>query len=172
VIPVHNVHERRFSAPPEQVGALLDELASPVDRLWPSARWPRMRLDRPLQIGAAGGHGPVRYLVETYEPGRCVRFGLRAPSGFDGFHGFEVMSSRGEGTTLRHVLDMNARGPALLTWPVIFRPLHDALVEDCLDSAASALGEVPRDQPWTLWVRLLRSGFRLLTRISASKAAA
>lgn len=128
-----------------------------------------MRLDRPLQVGAVGGHGPIRYQVETYEPGRRVRFRLCAPRGFDGFHGFEVVPTGGRGTTLRHVLEMNARGPALLTWPLVFRSLHDALVEDCLDNAACALGEVPRSRLWSLWVRMLRAGFRLLARRHSSE---
>jgi hypothetical protein len=48
--------------------------------------------------------------------------------------------------------------------PIVFRPLHDALVEDCLDRAAQAVGEAPELRPWSLWVRILRRAFRLLTR--------
>jgi hypothetical protein len=123
-----------------------------------------MRLDRPLQVGAIGGHGPIRYQVEMYEPGRRVRFRLRAPRGFDGFHGFEILPTDGNGTTLRHVLEMDARGPAVFTWPLVFSPLHDALVEDCLDRAARELGEVVPPREWSLWVRMLRAGIRLLKR--------
>lgn len=169
---VRNVHERHFAAAPDRVaaapdrvGALLDGLGSPADRLWPSARWPPIRFDRPLQPGAIGGHGPVRYHVEAYEPGRRVTFRLQAPRGFDGFHRFELVPASDRGVTLRHVLEMDARGPALLTWPLIFRPLHDALVEDCLDCAATALGETPRLRPWPLRVRLLRRAFRVLARL-------
>lgn len=169
---VRNVHERSFRVPPRHVGILLDGLASEDDRLWPSSRWPRMRLDRPLQVGAAGGHGPIRYEVEAYEPGRIVRFRLQAPRGFDGFHAFEVVATGAERTTLRHVLEMTARGPALFTWPIVFRPLHDALVEDCLDSAARAVGEAPTLRRWSLGVRILRRGFRLLARRQAFRGAA
>jgi hypothetical protein len=45
---IRNVHERTLVATPEEVGALIDSLASPGDRLWPAARWPAMRLDAPL----------------------------------------------------------------------------------------------------------------------------
>ena len=159
---VRNIHERRFNVAQDRVAVLLDGLASHADRLWPSARWPAMRLDRPLQVGAGGGHGPIHYRVEIYEPGSSVRFRLHAPSGFDGFHAFEVVPDGATGTTLRHVLDMNVRGPAMLTWPILFRPLHDALLEDCLDTAAGALGEPPRAVEWSLWVRTLRRAFRLL----------
>ena len=160
---VRNIHERRFDAPPDHVGVLLDGLASPSDRLWPTSRWPPMRLDRALQIGAIGGHGPIEYHVELYEPGSRVRFRLRAPRGFDGYHGFEILSGA-TGTTLRHILEMNARGPAMMTWPVIFRPLHNALVEDCLDSASRELGEVPPSRQWSFWVRMLRRAYRLSNR--------
>ena len=37
---IRNVHERTLAATPEEVGALIDSLASPGDRLWPAARWP------------------------------------------------------------------------------------------------------------------------------------
>jgi hypothetical protein len=164
MIRVRNIHERRFKAAQEQVGPLLDTLASAADRLWPSSRWPAMRLDRPLQVGAMGGHGPIRYRVEAYEPGVSVRFRLSAPQGFDGFHGFEILAAGGEGTTLRHLLEMNARGRAVLTWPCVFSPLHDALVEDCLDKAAFELGEVLPPREWSLWVRILRGAVRLFIR--------
>ena len=68
-MPVHNIHQRRIAAPPARVGELLDTLASGKDRLWPHERWPPMKLDTPLGIGATGGHGPIRYVVEAYDPG-------------------------------------------------------------------------------------------------------
>jgi hypothetical protein len=160
---VRNIHERHFAARVEQVGALLDDLASPGDRLWPSAKWPAIRFDRPLKVGASGGHGPIRYVVEVYEPGKCLRLRIRSPRGFDGYHAFEVESTA-NGATLRHILEMTPRGTALLTWPLIFRPLHDALLEDCLDNAALALNEAPRDRRWSFIVRLLRAGARVAGR--------
>ncbi len=115
-----------------------------------------MRLDRPLQVGASGGHGPIRYRVEAYEPGRAVVFRFTRPQGFEGTHGFEV-EARSTGSRLRHVLEMEARGTACVSWPLVFRPLHDALIEDALDRAQRALGEVPaRPNRWSAFVRLLR----------------
>ena len=160
---VRNIHARHFNAPREQVGSLLDGLASSADRLWPAARWPPMRFDRPLQVGATGGHGPIRYRVEAYEPGVKVRFRLQGPSGFDGYHAFEVLPAAG-GTTLQHALEMRARGSAMITWPLLFSPLHDALIEDCLDMAARELGEAGPHREYSRRVRLLRAGFRLLRR--------
>jgi len=65
-----NIHERVIPASVDAVGRMIDTLGSAGDVVWPSERWPPMKLDRPLQVGAAGGHGPIRYRVESYEPGR------------------------------------------------------------------------------------------------------
>lgn len=151
-----NVHERVLVATPAEVGALLDRLASREDGIWPRDRWPAMRFDRPLGVGAVGGHGPVRYNVEDYQPGRSVRFRFTAPRGFLGTHGYEIEERAGE-TLLRHVLKMRTEGPALLTWPLMFRPMHDALIEDSLDRAERSLGREPaRPNRWSARVRLLR----------------
>ena len=88
---IHNVHERSLAAGADRVGALLDTLSSSRDALWPRGAWPPMRFDGPLAEGANGGHGPIRYTVESYTPGRSVRFRFTGPRGFDGFHGFEVI---------------------------------------------------------------------------------
>lgn len=158
---VSNVHERRLDASAERVGALVDALGSAHDRVWPTGEWPALRFDRPLQLGARGGHGPVRYSVEGYEPGRCVTFRFTAPAGFDGTHRFIVERDSGDSTRLRHILEMKARGPALISWPVVFRPLHDALLEDLMDRAELALGRAAgRPAEWSPYVKLLRALLR------------
>jgi hypothetical protein len=154
---VRNVHERVLVATPAQVGALLDSLGSVDDALWPGESWPAMRFDRPLGVGAIGGHGPIRYTVETYDPGRSIRFRFTAPAGFDGTHAFDVLQADADRTVLRHTIDMRVHGWAVVSWPVVYRPLHDALLEDGLDRAELALGRVPRGARWSTWVRLLRS---------------
>lgn len=156
-MPVRNIHERLLPVPPSQVGALLDTLASPGDQLWPFQRWPAMRLDRPLAVGAVGGHGPIRYTVEAYEPGRLIRFHFTGPPGFLGTHALVVEPDGDSGTRLRHKLLMRTVGPARLTWPVVFRPLHDALIEDAFNRAAAATGQPPAARAWTPWVRALRA---------------
>lgn len=153
---VRNVHERVLSAPLPRVGALIDGLASAQDGLWPRHLWPPMRLDRPLAVGAAGGHGPVRYVVEAYEPGREVRFRFTGPRGFVGGHRLEAVAHPAGGVRLRHTLEMRIRGAARLTWPLVFRPLHDALLEDAFERAETGLGLPPRRTPWSPWVQLLR----------------
>lgn len=153
---VVNVHERNFRCSPQQAAQLLDSLSSPRDMLWPSQSWPRMRLDQPLGLGATGGHGPIRYSVIAYEPGKRVTFEFISPRGFVGTHWFEVLGHEPNGTVLRHTIDMSLKGAALLSWPVAIRPLHDALVEDALTNAQVALGEQPTPVPWSAWVRVLR----------------
>ncbi len=173
---VVNVHQRELPVPRARAGALIDTLASPADRLWPHRSWPRMTLDRPLAVGAAGGHGPIGYVVESHEPGRRVVFRFTRPRGFDGTHRLEALDLSQAGgvsgagdvprvdeprSVLRHTLEMDARGPARLTWPLLFRPLHDALIEDALATAEAALGLPPDVRGWSPWVRALR---RVLSR--------
>lgn len=153
---VVNVHERELRADTAAVGALLDSLATENDLLWPRACWPAMRLDRPLGVGAAGGHGPISYVVEEYRPGQVVKFRFLGPRGFDGHHWLEVLPMGGHGTLLRHTIRMRGHGPALLSWPLAIRPLHDALLEDALALAQASLGATPAVRPWSLWVKFLR----------------
>jgi hypothetical protein len=166
---VINIHERQLNATAHEVGALIDSLASPEDALWPRQWWPPMRLDRPLATGARGGHGPIRYFVEAYTAGQCVNFRFTGPSGFDGFHRFECEGSSAGTTLIRHTLRMTTHGPAMVTWPLLFRPLHDALIEDAFANAEAALGLPARIQPWSLTVRVLRrllSGNRARPQVS------
>lgn len=156
---VVNTHEREISATSEEVGALIDSLGSQNDRLWPRAAWPALRLDRPLGVGAAGGHGPVRYHVTSYEPARRVEFQFTEPRGFHGTHCFSVVERVGRDPVLRHELTMKVRGIALLSWPLFFRPLHDALIEEGLDLAQSQWGNPIRRHRRSLWTRILRAPF-------------
>ena len=150
---VTNVHERLL---PKHPGALIDELGSPADRLWPAQAWPPLGLDRPLSVGAAGGHGPIRYFVESYVPSEWVRFCFSGPPGAHGFHEF-ICQDGPEGAVLRHTLVISPRGPARLSWPLAFRWLHDALLEDLLDRAELiTTGTVARPARWSPLVRTLR----------------
>jgi hypothetical protein len=153
---IRNIHERELAASDARVGALLDQLATPGDALWPRDRWPAMRFDRPLSVGAVGGHGPIRYVIEDYRPGRSIRFRFTGPDGFVGHHRFEVEEVGPGRVRLRHVLEIWVAGRARLSWPLVYRPLHDALIEDALDRAESAVGGQPAERRWTLWVRALR----------------
>jgi hypothetical protein len=152
-----NIHEREFRASPPQLGALIDSLASPNDALWPKHSWPPMKFDRPLGVGARGGHGPIAYVVEHYVSGHSIRFRFTQPIGFNGYHSFELLpSSAPDRVLLRHTIHAKLEGRALLTWLLAIRSLHDALLEDALATAESSLGLKPRMQAWSPWVRFLR----------------
>jgi hypothetical protein len=154
---MHNVHERVVAAPADRVGALVDGLGSPGDRLWPSPTWPPMRLDRPLAVGARGGHAAIRYEVTAHEPGRRVEFTFAPGIGARGTHTFTVSPLDADRALLRHEMVARLEGPMLLGWPLAVRWLHDALLEDLLDRAGDAVGAPParRARP-SAWVRLLR----------------
>ena len=168
---VTNIHERLVSAPLPAVGGLIDRLASPDDVMWPGDRWPPVRFDRPLGVGAIGGHGPIRYFVEAYEPGRSISFRFTGPRGFVGTHGFEVEEKGADTVRLRHVLLMRVEGWARWSWPLVFRWLHDATIGDAMARAESWCTSQPlRYKQWTLRVRLLRGVVKwLMARGSASK---
>lgn len=162
---VLNIHRRHLAAAPERVSALIDQLASPQDALWPCHSWPRMRLDGPLAPGARGGHGPIRYVVEQVEPGQSVRFRFTGPAGFDGWHALRLLPAGESGCVLEHRIEMRLRGRAMLAWPLLYRPLHDALIEDAFTQAEASLGLPLQVKPWPAAVRLLRG---LLERLQAA----
>jgi len=170
---IYNIHEREFEADPVQIGELLDSLASREDRLWPKHVWPRMEFDRPLGVGATGGHGPIRYFVEEYVPAKSIKLRFTGPKGFDGFHGYEIVSGPKEPIVLRHTLKMNTYGPAILSWHLVYRPMHDALIEDSLATAQASLGLLPKIKAWSLWVKILRwvvSGGKARPQVTPNKA--
>ncbi|MGW7105983.1 SRPBCC family protein [Streptomyces xanthophaeus] len=94
--------------------------------------------DRPLGVGAVGGHGPVRYTVAAYVPGTWVRFVFTGPRGFHGFHEFAVLPVGADRTLLRHTPATSTSGLPRITWPLVWRPLHDTGLEDSLDRAELA----------------------------------
>lgn len=157
---VHNLHEREIAAPAREVGTLIDSLGGKNDRLWPRSEWPAMRFDGPLRVGAAGGHGPVRYVVAHLEPGRWIEFQFTGPPGFNGYHSFTVIRRAEESTLLRHELAMSISGTAMFTWPLFFRPLHNALIEESLDRAENECSDGPDlAHRRSLWTRILRAPF-------------
>jgi hypothetical protein len=153
---VVNIHERVVNGPVVKVGKLIDGLASTNDLLWPIDRWPAMQFDRPLGVGASGGHGPIRYTVESYVPGRSIQFRFTEPKEFAGTHRFEV-DPIDEGTTkIRHVIKMQVTGLAWFTWTIAIRPLHNALLEDALDRAEIFIGKPMPQREWSHWVKFVR----------------
>lgn len=160
---IRNVHSRIIKAGRAEAGKLLNTISSRDDRLWPYDHWPRMEFEGDLKAGTAGGHGPIHYCIKRYEPGKSIQFtflheekGLS--KGLEGEHRFEIIPKSDGCIELRHTISARAHGMARILWPLIIRPLHDALLEDCLDKAEFELSGGLPDKParWSLWVRLLR----------------
>jgi Protein of unknown function (DUF2867) len=151
---IRNVHERTIEAPAQAVGALLDRLSSPQDPIWPAPAWSPMRFDRPLGVGADGGHGFVRYRVTVYEPGVRARFDFDPPT--SGHHEFVIEPLGQDRCRLRHTLELKRRGPMVPAWPLAVRWMHDTVVEELFDNAERATtGTVTCPVRWSAWVRLL-----------------
>ena len=167
---VRNVHERFVPAAPEAVGALLDTLGGADDAVWPRDHWWPMELDRPLGEGAVGGHSDIRYVVETYEPGRRVVFRFDPTCGLAGTHAFEVQPRQG-GALLRHDLTARALGSTRLLWPLVIRSVHDAVVEDAFDRVHERFVPGRQRTAWPSYVRLLRRMAGLAHRASRVQAA-
>jgi hypothetical protein len=154
-----NIHERTIPGRTAALSELLDGLSGSNDRLWPGDQWPPLKLDAPLGVGSAGGHGPVHYRVSEYIQGSKVTFRFDNSgwmAGWDGGHWFEVIPD-GEQTVLRHVIEAKCNLRTWLFWAIAVEPLHDALLEDALDRAERTV-EPPslRSSRWSPWVRFLR----------------
>ncbi|OKI00844.1 hypothetical protein A6A06_18210 [Streptomyces sp. CB02923] len=149
---VRDVHARTVQASAETVGALLDRLSGDDDPFFPVPVWPAMRFDRPLGVGATGGHSFVRYRVTAYEPGRRVRFDF--PSG--GHHAFEVTPLDAGSCRVTHVLEDRFRGAGRVTWALAIRWMHATVVEEAFDNVErAATGTVRAPVRRSRWVRLL-----------------
>lgn len=165
----HNVHERRFRhADPSALRVALDRLADPRAGIWPSDRWPPLRLDRGLAPGSRGGHGPIRYAVEEVRPDRLV-FRFDPAMGVDGIHRFEVERAGSE-AVLRHTLDGRLRWPMRLLWPAVIEPLHDALIEDAFDGVeASLAGRAVHRSALPAGVQRRRDALTWMRRLDADR---
>lgn len=75
-----------------------------------------------------------------------------------GFHEYTVRAAADGGTVLTHLLAMHVRRSARVTWPVGYRWMHDALLEDSLDVAERAItGTVRSPARYSWYVRVLRA---------------
>jgi hypothetical protein len=154
---IHNVHEREIAAPAALVGESLDTVGSADDRLWATDIWVAepVVFDRPLGVGASGGHGSIRYSVLEYEPSRRIVFEFVPGGGLSGTHRFELEPLGPDRCRLRHVLEaetsrwMRPLEPILIGW-------HDAMVETALDRAElGATGSLDRRTRIPRWLRIV-----------------
>jgi hypothetical protein len=140
------VHERELATSPAAVGELLDD----PSRMWP-ARWPPI---------SDTGIGFLRHEPLGHSAGEWRSYRITAPRGLDATHGWDVRSGTAGGATLRHTVEGRVTGTMRIAWPLVVRPIHDALHEDVLDEAERAVGGTPRSSRWTLRVRALRWAIR------------
>ena len=154
---IHNIHTREIAAPATVVGEMLDTVGSADDRLWATDIWVAepVVFDRPLGVGAEGGHGSIRYSVVEYEPGRRIVFEFSPGGGLSGTHRFELEALGPHRSRLTHVLEaetsrwMRPVVPVLIGW-------HDAMVETALDGAElGATGSLERRTRIPLWLRIV-----------------
>lgn len=142
------------------------------DRWWP------LTLSDGLTPGSRGGHGPVRYTVTASEP-HTVTFALAEKLPFTGWHRFEIEptgetgpAANPDSATVRWRHTLVVTDTALTRTLVV--PLHDALIEDLLDTAAAIgssqidPGQYPSRQPLRRTDRLRRAAVALIDRRSWS----
>lgn len=109
-----------------------------------------------IKVGAKGGHGPIRYSVDKYNPSEIIQFRFSKPNGFNGIHKFEINELTNEKTEIVHTVDMNTVGKGTLLWVLAIRSLHNALIEDGLDKLENNFSEDKKSSKWNFWVRLIR----------------
>jgi len=153
---VLNIHKRILKQPMGEVSALIETLSTSNDKIWPSDKWPLMKFQRGIAVGAKGGHGPIRYTVEKYNPKELIQFRFTSPKGFNGIHKFEVKEVNSHQTEVKHVIDMNTSGMGTWKWIFGIRTLHNALLEDGLDKLENNFDGNSKSSNWNLWVRFLR----------------
>ncbi len=153
---VLNIHKRIISQPKDEVIKLLETLSTESDKIWPKEKWPAMNFKDGIKVGAKGGHGPIRYSVEKYDPNEIIQFRFSKPKGFNGIHKFEINELTDKTTEIRHTIDMNTVGKGTLIWVLAIRSLHNALIEDGFDKLENSFSENRKSSKWSFWVRFMR----------------
>lgn len=153
---VLNIHKRTINQPKDKVAELLKTLSTENDRIWPKEKWPEMKFKEGIKIGAKGGHGPIRYSVEKYNPNELIQFRFSKPNGFNGIHKFEITELSDQKTEIKHTIDMNTEGKGTLIWFFAICSLHNALIEDGFDKLENNFFDNRKSTKWNIWVKFLR----------------
>lgn len=153
---VLNIHKRTLNQPKEKVAELLKTLSTENDRIWPKEKWPEMKFKEGIKIGAKGGHGPIRYSIEKYNPNELIQFRFSKPNGFNGIHKFEINELSDQKTEIKHTIDMNTEGKGTLIWFFAICSLHNALIEDGFDKLENNFFDNRKSTKWNIWVKFLR----------------
>ena len=152
---VINIHKRVLQQPKTEIAKLFNTLATDNDMMLATDKWPRMKLDKGLQVGSKGGHGPIKYFVTEYQPEKSITFQFTL-AGFNGFHRFDIKELEVNKTELSHIINMTTTGTATLKWGLAIRWLHDAFIEDAFDKVENHFTTYKKSSEWNLWVRTLR----------------
>ncbi len=136
---------------------LLEALSTENDRIWPKEKWPKMKFKDGIREGAKGGHGPIRYAVELYDPSKIIQFRFSEPKGFIGIHKFEIKELADNLTEIKHTIDIDTKGTGTFLWLFAIRSLHNALITDGFDKLENIFLEQSKSTKWTIWVRFLRN---------------
>ena len=135
---------------------MLETLSTENDLVWPNEEWPAMKFKEGIKVGAVGGHGPIRYSVENYDPNSVIQFRFLRPLGFNGIHKFEVKELSSTQTEVTHFIDMKIDLRGTFIWLFSVKSLHNALVEDGLDKLENHFLDDKKLTKWSLWVMILR----------------
>ena len=157
---VLNIHTRIIQKPKQAVSNLLVSLSTEDDLVWPREKWPAMRFEGDLKVGAKGGHGPIRYTVEKYNLDEIILFRFTKPKGFYGIHKIELKEISPTKTEIKHTIDIKTKGKSTFLWVFAIRPLHNALIEDCFDKVENKLTNSQKLSKWNFWVTFLRNRFK------------
>jgi len=152
---VINIHKRVLQQPKTEIAKLFNTLATANDMMLATDKWPPMKLDKGLQVGSKGGHGPIKYFVTEYQPEKSITFQFTL-TGFNGFHRFDINELEANKTELSHIINMTTTGSATLKWGLAIRWLHDAFIEDAFDKVENHFTKAQKNTEWSLWVRTLR----------------
>lgn len=147
---------------------LIETLSTENDQIWPKGKWPRMKFKDGIQVGAKGGHGPIRYKVEKYNPNEIIQFRFLKPTGFNGIHKFEIKELTDNQTEVKHTIDMETERKGTLIWLFAVRSLHNALIEDGFDKIENSFSNLNKKTKWNIWVKIIR---QLLAKKAKSNAA-
>jgi len=155
-LKVLNIHKRTLNQPKSRIVELLKTLSTDNDKIWPKENWPAIKFKGGIKVVVKGGHGPIRYAVEKYNPNELIQFKFSKPTGFNGIHKFELEELDKNKTEIKHTIDMNAKGKGIFIWAFAIRSLHNALIEDGFDKIENNLSDSKKKTEWNFWTKLLR----------------
>lgn len=159
------VHKRQFDSPDHEVRALLDSFGRPGGLFQPGEEWLAQGINETLTVGVKTGHWPFKYEVQDYVPGESLGFTFLYPPCLKGATcRFQIYKNLKGNTVLVNTFEHSAKGPANISWPLVFKWLYQASIQDVLANAQRSLGEVPKVRGWSPWVNLLRSIFLARTK--------